>query len=308
MNEKVNKLYLNMQKRLIGKDEVIRKVITSLLAGGHLLLEDVPGVGKTTLARALADSLSCSFARIQCTPDTMPSDITGLSVYHMHKGEFEIVPGPVVNQIVLADEINRTTPRTQSALLEAMEERQVTIDGRTIPIPEPFMVIGTQNPMEMTGTYPLPEAQLDRFMMKISLGYPGKDDSVRIAHEFLKGSLHGATDQVLSGADIEGMKEEIKQIQIHQDLIDYAVSIVDATRNHHYIKCGASPRALLDFIRASQARAYLEGRDYCIPLDIIETCKDVLPHRLILSSEARMNKMTAQAVLLQILNNNPVPQ
>ncbi len=308
MNEKLVGLFSNMQQRLIGKDEVIKKVIVCLLSGGHVLLEDVPGVGKTTLARALADSLSCSFSRIQCTPDTMPSDITGLSVYHMQKGEFEVVPGPIVNQIVLADEINRTTPRTQAALLEAMEERQVTIDGNSIAIHEPFMVIGTQNPMEMTGTYPLPEAQLDRFMMKISLGYPGRDESVRIADGYLKGSLHAETKPVLGAEDVEAMKEEVKQVQIHSDLIDYAVGIIESTRGHHYIKCGASPRALLDFLSAAQARAYIEGRDYCIPLDIIDTAKDVIPHRLIMSAEAGMNKMTGEGVILQILNNSPVPQ
>ncbi len=308
MNEKLVGLFSNMQQRLIGKDDVIKKVIVCLLSGGHVLLEDVPGVGKTTLAKALADSLSCSFSRIQCTPDTMPSDITGLSVYRMQKEEFEVVPGPIVNQIVLADEINRTTPRTQAALLEAMEERQVTIDGNSIPIPEPFMVIGTQNPMEMTGTYPLPEAQLDRFMMKISLGYPGRDESIRIADGFLKGSLHAQTQAVLDSKDVEAMKEEVRKVQIHADLIDYAVGIVEATRGHHYIKCGASPRALLDFLSAAQARAFIEGRDYCIPLDIVEIAKDVIPHRLIMSAEAGMNKMTGEGVILQILNNSPVPQ
>ncbi len=306
--DKIELLTNNMKNRLIGKDDVIRKVITVLLAGGHVLLEDVPGVGKTSLARALADSLSCSFSRIQCTPDTMPSDITGLSIYHMEKGEFEVLPGPIVNQIVLADEINRTSPKTQASLLEAMEERQVTIDGNTIPIPEPFMVIGTQNPMEMAGTYPLPEAQLDRFMMKLSVGYPAEESSVQIASEFLNGSLHAKTEQVLGAEDIISMKTEVNGVEIHKDLVDYAVKVIEETRKHHSIKCGASTRALLDLLRASQARAYIEGRDYCIPLDIMETAKDVLPHRMILSAEAKMNKMTQETVILQILNNHPVPQ
>lgn len=306
--DKITVLIDNMKNRLIGKDDVIRKVITVLLAGGHVLLEDVPGVGKTSLARALSDSLSCSFARIQCTPDTMPSDITGLSVYHMEKGEFEVIPGPIVNQIVLADEINRTSPKTQAALLEAMEERQVTIDGNSIPIPEPFMVIGTQNPMEMAGTYPLPEAQLDRFMMKLSVGYPSEDSSVQIASEFLKGALHAKTEQVLGADDITAMKDEVSKVEIHKDLVNYAVRVIEETRKHHSIKCGASTRALLDLLRASQARAYIEHRDYCIPLDILETAKDVLPHRMILSAEAKMNKITQETVILQILNNHPVPQ
>ncbi|WP_408072158.1 AAA family ATPase [Butyrivibrio sp. JL13D10] len=306
--EKIQILADNMKNRLIGKDDVIRKVITVLLSGGHVLLEDVPGVGKTSLAKALSDSLSCSFARIQCTPDTMPSDITGLSVYHMDKGEFEVIPGPVVNQIVLADEINRTSPKTQASLLEAMEERQVTIDGNTITIPEPFMVIGTQNPMEMAGTYPLPEAQLDRFMMKLSVGYPSQDSSIKIAEEFLGGSLHGETEQVLGAEDIIAMKNEVTKVEIHKDLVNYAVSIIEDTRKNHSIKCGASTRALLDLLRAAQARSYIEGRDYCIPMDIIESAKDVLPHRMILSADARMNKITQETVILQILNNRPVPQ
>ena len=306
--EKIAALANNMKYHLIGKDDVIRKVITVLLAGGHVLLEDVPGVGKTSLAKALAGSLSCSFSRIQCTPDTMPSDITGLTIYHMDTGEFEVVPGPVVNQIVLADEINRTSPKTQASLLEAMQERQVTIDGNTIPIPEPFMVIGTQNPMEMAGTYPLPEAQLDRFMMKLSVGYPSRDSSLKIASEFLNGSLHSKTKQVVKAEDIISIKDEVKKVKIHKDLIDYAVSIIEETRKHHGIKCGASTRALLDLIRAAQARSFIEGRDYCIPIDIVETAKDVLPHRMILSAEARMNKITQETVILQILNNHPVPQ
>lgn len=306
--EKITLLADNMKNRLIGKDDVIRKVITVLLSGGHVLLEDVPGVGKTSLARALSDSLSCSFSRIQCTPDTMPSDITGLSVYHMEKGEFEVLPGPIVNQIVLADEINRTSPKTQASLLEAMEERQVTIDGNTIPIPEPFMVIGTQNPMEMAGTYPLPEAQLDRFMMKLSVGYPSVDNSVIIATQFLSGHLHQVTKPVIDAKDIIAMKKEVAGVEIHKDLVNYAVSIIEETRNHHGIKCGASTRALLDLLRAAQARAYIDGRNYCIPLDIMETAKDVLPHRMILSAEAKMNKSTQETVILQILNNHPVPQ
>ena len=298
----------SIQKHLIGKDALIRKVIVVLLAGGHVLLEDVPGVGKTTLARSLAAALSCSYARIQCTPDTMPSDITGVTVFHMQTGVFETVPGPVVNQIVLADEINRTSPKTQAALLEAMEERQVTIDGKTIPIPEPFMVIGTQNPVEMTGTYPLPEAQLDRFMMRLTVGYPSGESAAQMARRFLDGSLHEQTPPVLSAEDVMELRAETAKVQIHDDLIGYAAQIVEATRNQHDIRCGASPRALLELLRAAQANAFLDGRDYCIPLDILEMAKDVLPHRLILSAEAQMNRLTQQSVLLDVLNHVKVPQ
>lgn len=306
--ENVEKLVDNISKRLIGKRDIIDKVIIVLLAGGHVLLEDVPGVGKTTLAKALADSLECSFSRIQCTPDTMPSDITGVSIYNAKKSEFEVNLGPIVNQIVLADEINRTSPKTQAALLEAMEERQVTIDGNTIPIPEPFMVIGTQNPKEMTGVYPLPEAQLDRFMMKLSLGYPSTEGAVEISKSFLSGAMAGPIERVLTPAQIRQMKDELGMVKIHDDLIDYCVKLVEATRKNTNINCGASTRALLDLMRASQARAYIDGRDYCIPLDIIEMAKCVLPHRLILSSEAKMNRLSNETVLIQILNSIPTPR
>ena len=202
MNESVQKLKDSIGKRIVGKGDVIEKIIIALLADGHVLLEDVPGVGKTTLAKALADSVSLSFARIQCTPDTLPSDITGISIYDSKKGEFSVMPGPVVSNIVLADELNRTSPKTQSALLEVMEEHRVTIDGKPIDVPQPFMVIGTQNPVDMAGTYPLPEAQLDRFMIKLSVGYPDSKASEDMAERFLLGQLHEETESVLSGKDI----------------------------------------------------------------------------------------------------------
>ena len=230
------------------------------------------------------------------------------STADMHTGEFEVIPGPVVNNIVLADEINRTSPKTQAALLEAMEERQVTIDKTTIPLPEPFMVIGTQNPVEMTGTYPLPEAQLDRFMMKLSVGYPSAESAAVMAKEFLAGTLHEETRPVMDVKTLLEMKEEVRGVMVHDDLVQYASDLVEATRHHHDISCGASPRALLELLRASQAAAWISGRDYLIPQDIIDTAKDVLPHRLLLSAEARMNRITRYAALLQVINTTTVPK
>ena len=290
MNEKVQILKRNMEQRIVGKGDVIDKVILTLLSGGHLLLEDVPGVGKTSLAKALADSLSLSFSRIQCTPDTTPSDITGLSVYNSAEGKFQVVPGPVMNNIVLADELNRTSPKTQSALLEVMEEHKVTIDGKEQPVPEPFMVIGTQNPAEMAGTYPLPESQLDRFMIRLSVGYPDPKASEDMAKRFLAGQLHGATHPVLTARDVREMQSEI------------------ATRNKAEISCGASPRALLSMLRCAQALAFMDDRSYCVPEDIASAAALTLPHRLVLSSGARLSRVTGVDMIAKILAQTKVPQ
>lgn len=301
MNGKVSKLKENMEQRIVGKGEVIEKVIIVLLSGGHLLLEDVPGVGKTSLAKALADSLALSFARIQCTPDTTPSDITGFSFYKPAEGVFEASPGPIVNNIVLADELNRTSPKTQSALLEVMEEHRVTIDGRAMAVPEPFMVIGTQNPAEMAGTYPLPESQLDRFLMKLSVGYPDARASEDMAERFLKGQLHGETQAVLTGADVLAMRQAVSEVTIHKDLSTYAVAIVEATRNKAEIACGASPRALLALIRCAQAIAYMADRDYCVPEDIAKAAELTLPHRLMLTTGAKLSHVTREDLVKKIL-------
>ena len=308
MNEKVQKLKQNMEQRIVGKGDVIDKVILTLLSGGHLLLEDVPGVGKTSLAKALADSLSLSFSRIQCTPDTTPSDITGLSVYNSAEGKFQVVPGPVMNNIVLADELNRTSPKTQSALLEVMQEHKVTIDGKEQLVPEPFMVIGTQNPAEMAGTYPLPESQLDRFMIKLSVGYPGPKASEDMAKRFLEGQLHDVTHPVLSAREVREMQSEAAKISIHDDLTAYAVNIVDATRNKAEISCGASPRALLSMIRCAQALAFMDDRSYCIPEDIASAAALTLPHRLVLSSGARLSRVTGEDMIARILAQAKVPR
>lgn len=301
MNDQISRLKGSIEQRIVGKGDVIDKIITALLAGGHVLLEDVPGVGKTSLAKALADSLALSFSRIQCTPDTMPSDITGISIYNKDTGTFSVMPGPVLNNIVLADELNRTSPKTQSALLEVMEEHKVTIDGASYDVPEPFMVIGTQNPAEMAGTYPLPESQLDRFMMKLSVGYPEPDASKEMAKRFLEGDLHTDTSAVLTGKDICDMKQEVSKISVHSNLLSYASDIVDATRNKSEISVGASPRALLSMIRCCQALAYMEGRDYCVPEDISYAAELTLPHRLILTSEARLSRITGAELLKDIL-------
>ena len=302
MNRKAQMLRSNMEQRIVGKGDVIDKVIITLLSGGHLLLEDVPGVGKTSLAKALADSVSLSFARIQCTPDTTPSDITGFSIYRPSEGNFQTLPGPVVNNIVLADELNRTSPKTQSALLEVMEEHKVTIDGKEIEVPEPFMVIGTQNPAEMAGTYPLPESQLDRFMIKLSVGYPDTQASEDMARRFLEGQLHDETRPVLTGNDILEMRREVYNVSIHKNLRTYAVNIVEATRNKAEIACGASPRALLSILRCAQALAYMNNRDYCIPEDIAEAASLTLPHRLVLTAGAKLSRVTKEEAVKKILD------
>ena len=299
--EKVQALKDSVAQRIVGKEQLVDRVIAALLAEGHVLLEDVPGVGKTSLAKALAESMALSFSRVQCTPDTTPSDITGVSIYNSKEQAFQVVPGPVVNNIVLVDELNRTSPKTQSALLEVMEERSVTIDGQTFPVPEPFMVIGTQNPTQMAGTYPLPEAQLDRFMLKLSVGYPDSNASEDMARRFLTGSLHQATSPVLSAEDILQMRAKVKSVSVKENLQTYAVNIVEATRKHTEISCGASPRALLALLRYAQSLAFIDARDYCIPEDIAISANLTLPHRLILTTEAKVNGDTKEYLLHKIL-------
>ncbi|MCR5778479.1 MAG: MoxR family ATPase [Lachnospiraceae bacterium] len=301
MKDKALALKKNMELRIVGKGDVIEKIILALLAEGHVLLEDVPGVGKTSLAKALADSLALSFSRIQCTPDTTPADITGISIYNSEKHEFQVMPGPVINNIVLVDELNRTSPKTQSALLEVMEEHSVTIDGEEIKAPEPFIVIGTQNPVEMAGTYPIAESQLDRFMMKLSVGYPDVTASEDMTRRFLEGTLHEETPSVLDGKDIMEMQREVRTVSIHENLREYAVNIVDATRNAAEVSVGASPRALLSMIRCAQAIAYISDRDYCVPEDIAKAAELTLTHRLILTAEAKISRTTKKDVMEKIL-------
>ncbi len=307
MNEKIKHLKDNIEKHIVGKGEVIDKIIIALISEGHVLLEDVPGVGKTSIAKALADSIDLSFARIQCTSDTTPSDIVGLSIYDMKEQCFKVVPGPAVNNIVLVDELNRTSPKTQSALLEVMEEHSVTIDGKKIPVPEPFIVIGTQNPIEMAGTYPIPESQLDRFTMKLSVGYPDEEASEDMVKRYLEGELHQKTTPVLTGNDITNIQRVVREVKIHENLRRYGVNIVSETRVVPEVLCGASSRALLSMFRVAQAVAFMDDRDYCIPEDIVEASKISLSHRLVLTTEARMTRTTKEDVIRLILQKVKVP-
>ena len=302
MQELIKKLKDNISEYFIGKDKVINNLIAVLLAGGHVLIEDVPGVGKTTLAKAMAKSIEADFGRIQFTPDTLPTDVVGTSIFNAQTSEFQIVKGPIHNQIVLADEINRTPPRTQSALLEAMEEGQVTIDKTTFELPDLFMVIATQNPSEQLGTYPLPEAELDRFMIKMSLGYPDKKMQMNLAKNYLEGKMDNGISPVLKADDIVRMKKEVKDVIIKDEVIEYALSIVDATRDMSELVYGLSPRAGLDLLMASKAKAYIEDRDFVIPEDVIEMSKAVLPHRLVLTSKARMDKYTGEQLITRIVD------
>ncbi len=305
--KRVAEMIHNMEQIIVGKREVIEYTLVTLLAGGHLLLEDVPGVGKTTLAKTLAQTIHCGFTRIQFTPDTLPSDVTGLSIYNMQTGSFEYSKGAIVNNIILADEINRTSPKTQASLLEAMEEKQVTVDGTTYPIPRPFMVIATQNPIDYLGTYNLPEAQLDRFMMKLSIGYPQLGEEQVMADRFLSHQLTQTLSPVVERETVLEMQKEAEEVKVSQDLIHYTTKLIAETRKDSNISLGASPRATLALLRASQAYAYLNGRDYCIPDDIIRLIQPVIAHRMILAPEARLSQTKMEKLLKNIMAKVPVP-
>ena len=304
---KANQLIQQINSVLVGKEEKVTFAVTTLLAGGHLLLEDVPGVGKTTLANAIAKSINCSFGRIQFTPDTLPSDITGLSIYNMKEGTFEYQKGAVMNNIVLADEINRTAPKTQASLLEAMEEKQVTVDQVIYQLESPFMVIATQNPIDFMGTYNLPEAQLDRFLMKISLGYPSIANEKVMAQKFLKAERVDKLQPIMNKEDIVTMQEEVAMIKVHDDVISFVVDVMEATRRDEHLTLGASPRATLALIRAAQATAYLKDRTYVIPDDVLGVIYPVLCHRFVESMEAKMNKVTPEHILKSILMKVTIP-
>lgn len=297
----------NVERVLVGKGQVIELCLAAILGGGHILIEDVPGIGKTTLARSLADSINCTFKRIQFTPDLMPSDITGIYYYNQKTSEFTFRPGPVIAQVVLADEINRATPRTQSALLEAMAERQVTVDGTTIPLPSPFLVIATQNPIELEGTFPLPEAQLDRFLLRIRLGYPEESEEEEILTRFQFADPLSGLQPVATGQEILEFQNVVRGVYVDPVLRNYIVQLVQATRNHADVELGASPRASLGIYRCSQALAALQGHDYVSPDDIKRVAPHALPHRLILKPQARLRERTQESVVEQLLDQLPVP-
>lgn len=307
IKNKLPEVINNVSKVIIGKKEVTEKVLVALLSGGHVLIEDVPGVGKTTLVNAIAKSIGCSFRRIQFTPDLVPSDITGLTVYNMKKGEFEYKQGPIVSNIILADEINRSSPKTQSSLLEAMQERQITVDGSTYMLPSPFMVLATQNPIEYEGTFPLPEAQLDRFTLRISMGYPNFSEEKRILSAYKGEDPIKSLQAVASEADIETMQQEVQKVFIDESIQDYIIQIVQLTRNHSDIYLGCSPRASLALFNTGRALAYIRGREYVIPDDIKELVYVTLAHRLILKSEARIQGKEENSVLADIIKSVHVP-
>ncbi len=302
-----NRLVENVEKVIVGKRPAIELTVICLLCQGHLLIEDVPGVGKTMLAKSLARSLGCTFKRIQFTPDLLPSDVTGVSVFNEKTREFEFRPGPVLSQVVLTDEINRATPKTQSALLEAMEERQVTVDGVTYPTPKPFLVIATQNPIEYEGTFPLPEAQLDRFLMRVDLGHPAPEDEIVILEAQQYRHPIETLEQAVSAEELLEAQEAIKSTYVDDLVKEYIVELVDSSRKHPDVYLGASPRGSLALFRTAQARAVLDGRDYVTPDDIKLLAQPTLAHRMIISPAARIKNVDSRSVVDELLRSVPVP-
>jgi MoxR-like ATPase len=293
-----------------GKNEAIQLTLVALLARGHLLIEDVPGVGKTTLAQALAHSFHCSFQRIQFTSDMLPSDVIGISIYNQVDQKFEFKPGPIFSNIVLADEINRTTPKTQSALLEAMNEAQVTADTRTYPLPQPFMVLATQNPIEHHGTYPLPESQLDRFLLRIRMGYPSRESEKEILRSHAGPHSGASVEAVMEVADVLAMQQAVERVRVEESLLDYAMELVERTRQNERLVLGVSPRGSLMLQRAAQARAFIEGRDFCVPDDFKQMVLPVFAHRVVVNTRyatTQKKSSQAEAVLTEIVEATRVP-
>ncbi len=303
----IKEVITNVEQVILGKQGVVRMALSAILGGGHVLLEDVPGVAKTILVRTLAISSGCSFARIQCTPDLLPSDVTGVSIFNQKTREFEFRPGPIFNQMIIADEINRATPRTQSAFLEAMGEGQVSVDGKTHVLQKPFIVFATQNPVEHEGTFPLPEAQLDRFMMKLSIGYPNLMEEAKILELTRLGHPIDASQPVTNAQALLQMQASVREIYVHDKMREYLLRIISRTRDSVHLSLGASPRASMALFRAAQAFAAVLGRGYVIPDDIKALAHPVLQHRLILNPESRLRRVTQESVLRDIIKEVPVP-
>ena len=297
----------NIARVIVGKDEVIELCLVALLCEGHVLLEDVPGIGKTTLAKAIARSIGCDFRRIQFTPDLLPSDVTGILYFNQKSQDFEFRPGPIMSQVVLADEINRATPRTQSALLEAMQERQVTVDIETMALPRPFLVLATQNPIELEGTFPLPEAQIDRFLMRVALGYPSKQDENAILLRYERQDPLATLEPVIQADDLMAMQEQVKSVLVEESVREYMVDVVRATREHDAVELGVSPRGTLALYRTVQALAAVRGRTFVIPDDVKYLAPPVLTHRIIISPQTRLRGRRPEEVMAEIVDTVPVP-
>ena len=307
IHETMARVLDNVDRVIVGKRPVTELVLAAMLCEGHVLIEDVPGIGKTMLAKAVARSVGCSFSRLQFTPDLLPSDVTGISFFNQKAQTFEFRPGPVMSQILLADEINRATPRTQSALLEAMQERQITVDGVTYPLPRPFLVLATQNPIELEGTFPLPEAQVDRFLIKIALGYPTEQDENEILLRFEREDPLDTLEPVVSAADLLALRDAARRVQVEASVREYIVKVVRATREHAAVMLGSSPRGALALYRMSQALAAMRGRDFVVPDDVKHLSPCVLTHRVILSSQTRLRGRKLEDILAEVVGSVPVP-
>jgi len=303
----ITKILNNLNRVIIGKEEAIEKVLVCFLAGGHLLIEDVPGVGKTTMIKALAKSVNLSYSRVQFTPDVMPSDIIGTTIYNRKEEKFEFIKGPVFEHILLADEINRTSPKTQSSLLQAMEESEVSVDGKLYQLKKPFMVLATQNPIEYQGTFPLPESQLDRFLMSLSIGYPSAENEVEVIRQNKANKTLSHISEVASESDILELQKQVENVHAHDDILNYIIGLSNASRTHADVSLGASPRASIDLFKASKALAFIRNRNYVIPDDVKEIMPYVFEHRLILSSEARIKNKNPKLILREIIKRVYVP-